>query len=316
MKRIQFLQNISMAFFGISTLGFTSQNMKNRRHIESKSIDNSIKLSLAQWSLNKLINGGILNPYDFAKIASGYGFTGLEYVSQLYKDIYSSDNKAKAIENFVKKSLVESQKFGLENVLIMVDEEGDLSIENQSERNQAIENHRRWIDAAAQLGCHSIRVNLYGSSDLEIWKSTSIDSLRKLSDYASASKINILVENHGGYSSNASQLMQVIHAVDLPNCLTLPDFGNFCIEKKENVCIDEYDKYQGVEELLSKAGAVSAKSYDFDSQGNETTIDYQKMLSLVNRAGYTGFIGVEYEGNRLSEKEGILHTKKLIEKFI
>ena len=290
--------------------------MKKRRHIESKYIDNSIKLSLAQWSLNKLINGGILNPYDFAKIASGYGFTGLEYVSQLYKDIYSSDNKAKAIENFVKKSLVESQKFGLENVLIMVDEEGDLSIENQSERNQAIENHRRWIDAAAQLGCHSIRVNLYGSSDLEIWKSTSIDSLRMLSDYASASKINILVENHGGYSSNASQLMQVIHAVDLPNCLTLPDFGNFCIDKKENVCIDEYDKYQGVEELLSKAGAVSAKSYDFDSQGNETTIDYQKMLSLVNRAGYTGFIGVEYEGNRLSEKEGILLTKKLIEKFI
>ena len=110
--------------------------------------------------------------------------------------------------------------------------------------------------------------------------------------------------------------MQVILAVDLPNCLTLPDFGNFCIEKKENVCIDVYDKYQGVEELLSKAGAVSAKSYDFDSQGNETTIDYQKMLSLVNRAGYTGFIGVEYEGNRLSEKEGILHTKKLIEKFI
>lgn len=305
-----------MAFFGVSTLGFASQNMKKRQRIENKSIDNSIKLSLAQWSLNKLINGGILNPYDFAKIASGYGFTGLEYVSQLYKDIYSSDNKAKAIENFVKKSLVESQKFGLENVLIMVDEEGDLSIENQSERNQAIENHRRWIDAAAQLGCHSIRVNLYGSSDLEIWKSTSIDSLRKLSDYASASKINILVENHGGYSSNASQLMQVIHAVDLPNCLTLPDFGNFCIDKKENVCIDEYDKYKGVEELLSKAGAVSAKSYDFDSQGNETTIDYQKMLSLVNRAGYTGFIGVEYEGNRLSEKEGILHTKKLIEKFI
>lgn len=305
-----------MAFFGVSTLGFASQNMKKRQRIENKSIDNSIKLSLAQWSLNKLINGGILNPYDFAKIASGYGFTGLEYVSQLYKDIYSSDNKAKAIENFVKKSLVESQKFGLENVLIMVDEEGDLSIENQSERNQAIENHRRWIDAAAQLGCHSIRVNLYGSSDLEIWKSTSIDSLRKLSDYASASKINILVENHGGYSSNASQLMQVIHAVDLPNCLTLPDFGNFCIDKKENVCIDEYDKYKGVEELLSKAGAVSAKSYDFDKHGNETQIDYQRMLTLVKNSGYSGHIGVEYEGRRLSEKEGILSTKKLIEKFI
>jgi sugar phosphate isomerase/epimerase len=305
-----------MAFFGISTLGFASQNMKKRRHIESKSIDNSIKLSLAQWSLNKLINGGILNPYSFAKIASGYGFTGLEYVSQLYKDIYSSDNKAKAIKIFVKKSLVESQKYGLENVLIMVDDEGDLSIENQSERSQAIENHKRWVDAAAQLGCHSIRVNLYGASDLELWKNTSIDSLRKLSSFASASKINILVENHGSYSSNASQLMQVINAVDLPNCLTLPDFGNFCIERQESVCIDEYDKYLGVEELLSKAGAVSAKSYDFDNQGNETTIDYQRMLTLVKSSGYSGHIGVEYEGHRLSEEKGILKTKSLIEKYI
>jgi sugar phosphate isomerase/epimerase len=305
-----------MAFFGISTLGFASQNMKERQHIENKSIDNSIKLSLAQWSLNKLINGGILNPYDFAKIASGYGFTGLEYVSQLYKDIYSSENKANAIENFVKKSLVESKKYGLENVLIMVDDEGDLSIENQSKRGQAIENHKLWVDAASQLGCHSIRVNLSGTSDLEIWKNASIDSLRKLSAYASASKINILVENHGGHSSNASHLMEVIHTVDLPNCLTLPDFGNFCIERKENICTEEYDKYKGVEELLSKAGAVSAKSYDFDDQGNETTIDYQKMLTLVKKEGYTGYIGVEYEGDRLSEKEGILSTKKLIEKYI
>jgi sugar phosphate isomerase/epimerase len=305
-----------MAFFGISTLGFASQNMKERQHIENKSIDNSIKLSLAQWSLNKLINGGILNPYDFAKIASGYGFTGLEYVSQLYKDIYSSKNKANAIENFVKKSLVESKKYGLENVLIMVDDEGDLSIENQSKRGQAIENHKLWVDAASQLGCHSIRVNLSGTSDLEIWKNASIDSLRKLSAYASASKINILVENHGGHSSNASHLMEVINTVDLPNCLTLPDFGNFCIERKENICTEEYNKYKGVEELLSKAGAVSAKSYDFDDQGNETTIDYQKMLTLVKKEGYTGYIGVEYEGDRLSEKEGILSTKKLIEKYI
>ena len=316
MKRIHFLQNISMAFFGISTLGFASQNMKKRQRIENKSIDNSIKLSLAQWSLNKSILGGSMDPYDFAKVASGYGFTGLEYVSQLYRDIYDSDNKGKAIESFVKNSATASQKYGVENVLIMVDGEGELSQEDQSGRSQAIENHKRWVDAAAQLGCHSIRVNLYGASDLEIWKNASIDSLRKLSAYASVSKINILVENHGGYSSNASQLMQVIHAVDLPNCLTLPDFGNFCIEKKENVCIDEYDKYKGVEELLSKAGAVSAKSYDFDNQGNETQIDYQRMLTLVKNSGYSGHIGVEYEGRRLSEKEGILNTKSLIEKYI
>lgn len=316
MKRSHFLQNLSMAFFGVSTLGFAGQNMKKYHFISKNTNKKKIKLSLAQWSLNKSINSDILNPYDFAKIASSYGFTGLEYVSQLYKDIYNSDNKANAIENFVKKSLVESQKYGLENVLIMVDGEGDLSIEKQSDRLLSIENHKRWVDAAAQLGCHSIRVNLYGAIDLEIWKSASTDSLRKLSEYASSSKINILVENHGGFSSNAKLLMEVINDVNLPNCRTLPDFGNFCIEKKENVCIDEYDKYQGVEELLSKAGAVSAKSYNFDSLGNETTIDYQKMLSLVNEAGYTGYIGVEYEGNRLSEKEGIISTKKLIEKFI
>tara|TARA_B100000900_G_scaffold289881_1_gene248736 strand:- start:5965 stop:6915 length:951 start_codon:yes stop_codon:yes gene_type:complete len=316
MKRIQFLQNLSMAFFGISTLGFAGQNMK-KNHIKSKNFNKkTIKLSLAQWSLNKSINGGILDPYDFAKVASGYGFSGLEYVTQLYKEIYSKTDKAKAIGTFVKKSLYESQKFGLENVLIMVDDEGDLSIENQSERLLSIENHKRWVDAATEMGCHSIRVNLYGTTKIDRWKDVSKESLLKLSEYASSSKINILVENHGGFSSNAKLLMEVINDINLPNCRTLPDFGNFCIEKRGDECIYEYDKYVGVEELLSKAGAVSAKSYDFDNRGNETTIDYQKMFGLVKKAGYTGYISVEYEGNRLSEKDGILFTKKLIEKFI
>ena len=316
MKRIHFLQNLSMALFGVSTLGFADQNMK-KNHFNTKSPDKKkIKLSLAQWSLNKSINGGILNPYDFAKVANEYGFSGLEYVTQLYKEIYSKTDKTKAIKTFVHKSLIESQKFGLENVLIMVDHEGDLSIENQSERLLSIENHKRWVDAAAQMGCHSIRVNLDGTTKIDHWKDFSKESLLKLSDYASSSKINILVENHGGLSSNAKLLMEVINDINLPNCRTLPDFGNFCIHKKGDKCINEYDKYMGVEELLSKAGAVSAKSYDFDNYGNETTIDYQKMLSLVNKAKYTGYIGVEYEGKRLSEEEGILSTKKLIEKLI
>ncbi|MCH1385307.1 MAG: sugar phosphate isomerase/epimerase [Flavobacteriaceae bacterium] len=315
MKRIHFLQNLSMAFFGVSTLGFAGQNM-GKNHLKSKNVNKkTIKLSLAQWSLNKSINGGVLDPYDFAKVASEYGFSGLEYVTQLYKEIYSKTDKTKAIETFVKKSLHESQKYGLENVLIMVDDEGDLSIDNQSERLLSIENHKRWVDAAAQMGCHSIRVNLYGTTKIDRWKDVSKESLLKLSEYASSSKINILVENHGGLSSNAKLLMEVINDINLPNCRTLPDFGNFCIEKKGDECIYEYDKYVGVEELLSKPGAVSAKSYDFDNQGNETTIDYQRMLDMVNKSGYTGYIGVEYEGNRLSEKDGILATKKLIEKF-
>ncbi len=316
MKRVHFLQNMSLALFGVSTLGFANKSMKSKHPLIKSKNKKTIQLSLAQWSLNKSIRGGTLDPYDFAKIASDFGFSGLEYVTHLYKDIYNAKDKTKAIENFVSKSLTESQKYDLDNVLIMIDGEGHLSNKNQTKRQLAVENHNVWVDAAAKLGCKAIRVNLYGTTNQQLWKELSVKSLMSLSEHASKSNINIVVENHGGLSSNAGLLMEVINAVNLPNCGTLPDFGNFCIAKEEGICVNEYDKYKGVQEMMPKALAVSAKSYDFDPQGNETKIDYERMLNIVLEAGYAGYIGVEYEGNRMPAEDGILHTKRLIEKYI
>ena len=181
-----------------------------------------------------------------------------------------------------------------------------------------MENHKRWVDAASKLGCHSIRVNTFGTNDPEIWKTTVVDGLRKLSEYAATKNINVLCENHGWLSSNPVELMAAIKAVNMENCGTLPDFGNWCVRRKEvnkkwGDCAEVYpDKYEGTKMMMSAAMAVSAKSYDFDEAGNETTIDYVKMLQIVKDAKYTGFIGVEYEGERLNERDGIKATRDLL----
>ena len=191
----------------------------------------------------------------------------------------------------------------------MVDEEGDLVVADQKEREKALQNHKIWVDAAAFLGCHAIRVNLFGSRNPEEWVQVSTDVLKKLSQYAATKNVNVLVENHGWLSSNSALLIEVMEKVNMPNCGTLPDFGNFCIKKQDaerwGICVQEYPKYQGVKEMMPYAKAVSAKSMNFDENGNETAIDYKKMLSIVKEAGYTGFIGVEYEGDVLSEEKGI-----------
>ena len=183
----------------------------------------------------------------------------------------------------------------------------------------AIENHKLWIDAAHQMGCTAVRLNLHGEKEEAKWIKNSIESLTALSEYAAPFNINVIVENHGGKSSNANLLMQVINQVSFSNCGTLPDFGNFCMSEnwgslKDNKCNDPYDPYLGVSEMLPKAFGMSAKSYEFDANGDETILDYYKLLSIVKKGGYDGFIGVEYEGEVLSEKEGILATKRLLEK--
>ena len=207
----------------------------------------------------------------------------------------------------------------MKNVLIMIDDEGDLSTTDEERRLEAIENHKLWIEAAHKMECSSIRLNLHGENDVALWTENSVSSLKALSEFAKPLNVNIIVENHGGNSSNANLLMNVINQVNYENCGTLPDFGNFCLSKdwgslKENKCNNPYDPYLGVSEMMPKAFGVSAKAYDFDASGNETILDYQKLLSIVKKAGYKGFIGVEYEGDHLSEEEGIIATKKLIEK--
>ncbi|MBT8310622.1 MAG: sugar phosphate isomerase/epimerase [Flavobacteriaceae bacterium] len=272
------------------------------------------KLSLAQWSLHKaIIDDRTLDPMDFADKAKELGFEGVEYVSQLYS-YHIEKMGMQAVLDTLK---VRSERTGMENLLIMIDGEGDLASPDEKIRDEAVEKHKKWIDAAQFLGCHSIRVNLFGSRNNDEWVKASTDGLIKLSAYAATRNVNVLVENHGYLSSNADLLMNVMKQVALANCGTLPDFGNFCLEREGGErwgakCVKEYDKYVGVRVLMTWAKAVSAKSYDFDEAGNETTIDYTKMLQIVKDADYTGYIGVEYEGSRLSEEEGIIATRDLL----
>ena len=275
------------------------------------------KLSLAQWSLHNAIWKRQLDPYDFPAKAKELGFEGIEFVNQLYPDVMKANDKTAALKQFISKLNTAAKTEGIENVLIMIDGEGDLAVPSISERNQAIENHKAWVETAAAMGCHSIRINLFGERDEIAWKAQAAESMRKLGEFAAPYKVNIIVENHGYLSSNAALVMEMLAEVNLPNCGTLPDFGNFCLEREagkrwDAACIREYDRYQGVKELLPKAFAVSAKSHDFDQAGNETHTDFKRMLQLVKDAGYTGFIGVEYEGQQLDEIRGILATKELL----
>ena len=307
-KYILFLVTLSLIF--------SCQNPKKSAPID----DSFFKLSLAEWSFNKSFRYEGVSPYEFARRASELGFEGLEYVNQLYPDVMESSNKKEALERFIKKNNALAAKYKMQNVLIMIDEEGDLSTSDETLRLIAIENHKLWINAAHKMGCSSIRLNLHGEKNKDLWIKNSINSLNELSEYAKPMNINIMVENHGGNSSNADLLMKVINKVSYDNCGTLPDFGNFCISEdwgslKDNKCNNIYDPYKGVSEMMPKAFGVSAKAYDFNSTGEETILDYHKFFSIIKKSGYKGFIGVEYEGDHLSEEEGIIATKKLIEKI-
>ena len=208
---------------------------------------------------------------------------------------------------------------GITNVLIMIDGEGNLGDLYKPRRIQAVERHYKWVDTAKILGCHSIRVNARGEGTSKQVSVAAIDGLKRLTEYGEKAGINVIVENHGGYSSDGKWLSNVISCVNNPCCGTLPDFGNFCIkseyaEGKWN-CIDEYDKYTGMKEIMPFAKGVSAKSHNFDENGNETGIDYRKMMQIVRESGYEGYIGIEYEGDNLSERDGIIATRKLLEKL-
>ena len=322
MKRRNFIRKTSVASLSVTFLG-TYACKEAKKEIDANKQEPELvkiaapffKLSLAQWSIHKMINEDGVDPYSFAEKAKNWGFEGLEYVSQLYNPELSDANYSEeAMAAFVNKSNAEAEKHGMKNVLIMIDGQGNLAASDEVERNETVEKHKRWVDAAAAMGCHSIRVNLNGSSEPEEWKKSSVDGLTKLATYAKGKNINIIVENHGGLSSNGLLHAEVMKMVNMDNCGSLPDFGNFCITRKTDSwdCEVEYDKYKGVKELMPFAKAVSAKSNVFDADGNERNIDYVKMLQMVKDAAYTGYIGVEFEGSELGEEAGILATKDLL----
>jgi L-ribulose-5-phosphate 3-epimerase len=263
-----------------------------------------LRISLAQWSLNKRLFGKEPPPMsnlDFAAIARGFGIEAVEYVNQFFMD------KAKDTR-YLKEMKTRAAEQGVRGLLIMCDNEGNLGDPDAANRRQAVLNHYKWVAAAKYLGCHSIRVNARSDDKLPAQEQAKLaaDGLAKLSDYGRRFGINVIVENHGGLSSNGQWLAGVIRSVGMPNCGTLPDFGNF----------GDYDRYRGVEELMPFAKGVSAKSMNFNEQGNETAIDYARMIKIVRAAGYRGYIGIEYEGAELSEMDGIAATKRLLERVI
>jgi sugar phosphate isomerase/epimerase len=261
------------------------------------------KISLAEWSLHRTLFNHKMDHLDFAKAAKeDYGIEAVEYVNQFFK------NKANDAA-YLRQMKQRADDLGVVSVLIMIDGEGALGDPDQGKRAKAVENHHKWIDAAKFLGCHSIRVNAHSEGPPEEQMKLAADGLRQLAEFAATRELNVLVENHGGLSSDGGWLTGVMKLVGLPNCGTLPDFGNFRVSRDR-----EYDRYQGVAELMPFARAVSAKSHDFDADGNETHTDFRRMMKIVLAAGYHGYVGIEYEGSKLSEPEGIRRTKALLEK--
>jgi sugar phosphate isomerase/epimerase len=261
--------------------------------------DVAFRISLAEWSLHRTLFAGKLDNLDFPRLArQRFGIEAVEYVNQFFKD------KAKDVA-YLADLAKRADDEGVRSLLVMCDGLGRLGDPDGQARTKAIENHFPWVEAAKRLGCHSIRVNAASDGSFEEQQKLAADGLSRLCEYAGQMEMSVIVENHGGLSSNGEWLAGVMRLVDRPNCGTLPDFGNF----------PDYDRYRGVEELMPWAKGVSAKSHEFDAAGDEVRTDYRKMLAIVAKAGYRGHVGIEYEGKALPEEEGILATKKLLERI-
>ena len=283
-------------------------SMMEEEHSAPISKKQFFSISLAEWSLHRSLFSNKINNLDFPGVAArDYGIYTVEYVNQFFNDraedtVYLNDLLRRCNDNNVK------------NHLIMIDNEGGLAGLDDKVRMQAVENHYKWVDAAKFLGCETIRVNAYGTGNAQDVKSAAVNGLSKLAEYAAKTGINIIVENHGGYSSNGEWLCGVMKQINMKNVGTLPDFGNFCLKYDNYKCIEEYDRYKGVEQMMPYAKGVSAKTIDFDANGNCVETDYYKMLKIVKDSGWHGYMGIEYEGENASEEEGVRKTKALLEK--
>ncbi|MEX2603604.1 MAG: sugar phosphate isomerase/epimerase family protein [Gracilimonas sp.] len=311
-SRRDFLKKSAIATGGLYMAATTPSLLFGR----SNTFD--FKISLAEWSLNKEIFSGELDNLNFPVVAKEkYGINAVEYVNQFFPD------KAKDKE-YLKELKSRSDASGVQNVLIMIDNEGFVAAVEDKVRNEAVENHYKWIEAAEYLGCHAIRINLFGSQepeeDVKAWTIAAVEGLGKLAEFGSEHKVSVIVENHGGLSSHGGYLANVLKQIDSEWAGTLPDFGNFCIRKENDerwgeVCAEEYDVYKGVKDLMPYAKGVSAKTFNFDEDGNELNLDYMRLFKIIKESGFNGgYVGIEYEGDSLSADEGIRATKKLLEK--
>ncbi|MEL0095040.1 MAG: sugar phosphate isomerase/epimerase family protein [Planctomycetaceae bacterium] len=287
-SRRDFLKSATAAAVATTTIPALADEKKKKKRL--------FKLSLAQWSLHRAIRGGKIKNEDFARVTKEeFNISCIEYVNQFFKD------KAENMD-YLKDLKKRADDHGVKTNLIMCDGEGRLGDPDNAKRTQAVENHYKWVLAAKFLGGHSIRVNAASAGEYNEQLELAADGLSRISEFAAKHQMNVIVENHGGLSSNGGWLAAVMKKVNMKNCGTLPDFGNF----------HDYDRYKGVEETMPFAKAVSAKSHNFDENGNETKTDYTKMMKIVLSHGYNGFVGIEYEGREKPEMEGIKLTKQLL----
>ncbi len=323
---------LSKILMVIATIIFLSCDSGSKSSSEASGTEEEeatpdFQISLAQWSLHRTFFGGppdwasfgktllespdsLLqgeDPMNFPAMAAGYGVNSIELVNIFYysradDDAYWTEFKQKCDDA------------GVTVGLIMCDRLGNLGDADADTRMAAVENHYKWVDIAKFLGAHSIRVNADGSGTMEEVAANAVDGLSKLGEYGASKGINIIVENHGGYSSDGKWLSGVMKEVGMDNVGVLPDFGNFCIESGPDGCINEYDRYQGMTDLMPYAKGVSAKSHEFDENGNEVSSDFLRIMKIVKESGFKGYVGIEYEGSQLSEDEGIKATKALLEK--
>ncbi|MCB1233647.1 MAG: sugar phosphate isomerase/epimerase [Verrucomicrobiae bacterium] len=297
-------------------------------------------ISLAEWSLHNALKKGELDNLDFPKIAREmFGIGAVEWVNQFFGVEDPKLGLQPKDGAYIAEMLKRTNDLGVENVLIMCDRVGNLGDPNEDKRSNAVVGHFEWVRVAKALGCHSIRVNARSDDRLspEEQRDLCVDGLSRLSEFATDHEMGVIVENHGGLSSNGSWLASVMKGVGMDNCGTLPDFGNFFVAKNRGDAEQfakakapfeedpayretpeglEYDRYQGVTDLMPFAKGVSAKSHDFNDQGDEVHTDFVRMMKIVKDAGYSGHVGIEYEGGKLSESDGIQATKKLLEKAI
>ena len=298
MKRREFIKKSASLTAGV-TLGGLSSTLLNGCNNKM-----SFKISLAEWSLHRALNSKEIDHLDFAAIAKNdFSISAIEYVNSFFFN-HAKDNA------YLIEMKNRADDHGVKSLLIMCDNEGNLGEPEEKKRIQAVQNHYKWAEAAKFLGCHSIRVNArsFGTYDEQI--KLAADGLRRLVEFGDNIEINIIVENHGGLSSNGEWLSSVMKEVNHPRIGTLPDFGNFRIEND-----NWYDRYKGMEQLMPYAKAVSAKSHEFDKNGDETGSDYYRMMDIVLENGYNGYVGIEYEGSKHSEMEGIRLTNKLLKKI-
>jgi len=280
-----------------------------------------LKISLAEWSFHRALEAGLMDHLDFpARAKKEFGISAVEYVNGFFGGRKMDFRTAAKDKAYLNELLKRSKDAGVFNHLLMCDDEGPLSSPNQKEMLESVENHKKWIEAAAVLGCVTVRVNLHGEGDPDDRKKASVDALSRLGDFSKPMNINVVVENHGSVTSNGNWLADVMKQVGRSNVGTLPDFGNFCMSHPwgtiQEGCDEQYDMYAGVQQMLPWAKGVSAKTYDFDGNGEQPLLNYKKLLGIVKDSGFKGYIGIEFEGINQGEAEGVRNTMALLNKYI